>query len=1314
MAQGSMLVGKKVKSILIRVMCFALIISLFGPLTNASQVFAAPGFSGGTGSVDDPYIVTTPEQLDSVRNYYSKNFKLGSNIDLTDYLSEGEGGYNDGQFWKPFGNFYGTFDGDGYVITGLRTNSNENFVGFFGQVAAGSFIKNIGLENVDIIGGMFTGGLVGGLRGSSSAVSNSYVTGDVKGTHYVGGLVGYKEEAKILNSYSITNVSGTSQLGGLVGLEYRGSITNSFAAGYVATAYPSGGLVGGTYGGADASVDVDSFYDREISKQYDNSGKGAPRSTAEMKTESTFTNWDFNSEWFIKEGNYPQLQVFLAETPTADVEEGAVDWKTEVELSSGTIGASIYYTTNGDVPTLSSTRYSSPIVVTEDMTIKAIAVKGTAYKEVMIQSYTIIGAAEAPTTGKLSPGTNVDTTRLDGVTDEMELKLNNGLYMAIAAGSAFIDNLGVQVGDVLSLRTKATSDKPASSAQVLTVGLADIKPRSTVSTLTSTIGTVSTGTTANEKITNIPYGTTLAEFKEAITPAADATFEVYEANGINQANSLETGNKVIVTAQDRTTKTIYTVTVQAGAPTGNLSQGTNAETTRLNGVTDKMEYKRNSENYVAVATGTTSVDNISVQAGDTISVRTAATSENLASVVQVLTVSSADIKPKSTVSTLTSTLGDVSTDGTADETITNIPYGTTLVEFIDAITPAEHATFVVYEADGIKEADTLVTGNKVIVTAQDTTTKTTYIVTMQAAPPAGNLSPGTNVGTTRLNGVTDKMEYKYNSGNDIDFVTATNFAAIATGQTSVDNINVQAGDTISVRTAATPENPASAIQVLTVGLADIKQKSMVSTLTSTIGTVSTGGTEDETITNIPYGTTLAAFKAAITPAAYATFEVYEADGENEAETLETGIKVVVTAQDNSRYTVYTVTMQAAPPTGNLSPGTNADTTRLNAVTDVMEYKHNNGNYVAVTAAAAFVDNISVQAGDTISVRTAATSENPASAIQVLTVGIADIKPKSTVSTLSSTIGSVSTGGTTDETITNIPYGTTLAEFIDAITPAEHATFVVYEADGIKEADTLVTGNKVIVTAQDTTTKTAYTVTVNAAPVVPTPTPTAPTGPSVPTVPTPTPIAPTPTPVVNKPVYNDKVDKAFVAEMKAKAEAAAPTAFKDVKSTSWSFADIDFAARAGIVKGYAGDKFRGEAKVTRGEFAQMLVNALGFTAKGTQELTDAKGHFAEKAIRALMENGIMTGYADGSFDPNREITRAEIAALLARLLDISLLSTEAKFQDITANWAEDQINALANAGIINGKSGQKFEPKANATREEAVVLIVRLLKMVPTN
>ncbi|CAM4525488.1 uncharacterized protein YcfL/co-chaperonin GroES (HSP10) [Paenibacillus endophyticus] len=1129
MLQRSVTGRKSRKTSLIGMLCFVIIISLFGPMTNPSQVFAASDFSGGSGVIGDPYIITTPDQLNRIRNYSGSHFKLGGNIDLTDYLSATGAGYNGGQYWTPIYSFSGTLDGDGYVVKGLKINRNMNFLGFIGEQVSGSIIKNIGFENVDVVNSSlyFTGAIAGAQR-TSSSISNSYVTGKVTGTIYTGGMVGYQDLAEIINSYSTADVTtnNSSNVGGLVGITYKSSITNNYASGAVIGSYPRGGLVGGIYSGENATVFVDNYYDQEVSNDSDHSGKGIPKSTADMKTQSTFSTWDFDSEWFIKDGHYPELQVFLAETPTADIEGGSVAWQTEVELSSGTTGAAIYYTTNGDEPTLNNTLYNSPIVVTDDMTIKAIAVKGTVYNEAMVESYTVTGRPAAPTTGSLVPGTNVDTTHLNGVTDAMEYKVNNSSYVAVATGAASVDNISVQVGDTISVRTAAGSGYPATDAQILTVALADIHPKSTVSTLTSTIGAVSTGGTANEAIKDIPYGTTLAAFKDAITPAADATFEVYEANGISEATSLATGNKVIVTAQDPSSKTTYTITVQEGPPTAYLSQGTNADSTSLNGVTDVMEYKVNNGNYVAIAAGATAVDNITVQDEDTITVRTAATLNNMASVEQVLTVGLEDIKPKSTESTLTSTFGTVSTEGAPNETITSIPYGTALVEFKAAITPAAHATFEVYDANGIDQATTLTTGNKVIVTAQDGVTKTTYTVTVQEGPPEGYLLPGTSFDTTILNGVSDAMEYNVNNGS---------YVAIATGTTSVDNISVEAGDTISVRTAATLANVASAVQVLTVDLTDIHLKSTIATLTSSIGTVSTGGAANETITNIPYGTTLAVFKAAITPAADATFKVYE-------------------------------------------------------------------------------------------------------------------------------------------------------------------------ANGIDQATTLATGNKVIVTAQDETTKTTYTVTVeSSAPVVLTPTP---VGPTIPTV-------PTPTPVVNKPVYNDKVDKAAIAEIKLKAESASSTTFMDVKITSWSYADIDFAARAGIVKGYADGTFRGEGKVTRGEFAKMLVNALGLTATGTQVVTDATGHFAENAIRALLEKGIMTGYADGSFEPNREITRAEIAALLARVLDLALLNTNTKFEDINGSWAKAHINALGNAGIINGKTEHEFIPNANASREESVVLIVRLLKLVPT-
>lgn len=80
----------------------------------------------------------------------------------------------------------------------------------------------------------------------------------------------------------------------------------------------------------------------------------------------------------------------------------------------------------------------------------------------------------------------------------------------------------------------------------------------------------------------------------------------------------------------------------------------------------------------------------------------------------------------------------------------------------------------------------------------------------------------------------------------------------------------------------------------------------IPTVTSTIGTVSIGGTVNETINGVPTGTTLATLRAAITPSTGATFEIYQADGTTLANSLADGYKVVVIAQDGISKTVYTV------------------------------------------------------------------------------------------------------------------------------------------------------------------------------------------------------------------------------------------------------------------------------------------------------------------------------------------------------------------------------------------------------------------------
>jgi hypothetical protein len=126
----------------------------------------------------------------------------------------------------------------------------------------------------------------------------------------------------------------------------------------------------------------------------------------------------------------------------------------------------------------------------------------------------------------------------------------------------------------------------------------------TLATLTSTIGTVSKGATSQETIKNIPYGTTLAALKAAITTAAHSSFEVYDADGIHVAQTLETGRKVIVIAEDGVSKVTYTVTLLAQAqnppetpttgggssiPSEVLSKPNNASVTSSNGQLKLME-----------------------------------------------------------------------------------------------------------------------------------------------------------------------------------------------------------------------------------------------------------------------------------------------------------------------------------------------------------------------------------------------------------------------------------------------------------------------------------------------------------------------------------------------------------------------------------------------------------------------------------------------------------------------------------------------------------------------------------------------------
>ncbi|SHJ26919.1 The GLUG motif-containing protein [Geosporobacter subterraneus DSM 17957] len=152
----------------------------------------------------------------------------------------------------------------------------------------------------------YVGGLVGE-SGYNSEIIRSYATGAVLGQRNVGGLVGsLSSGGGIEDSYSLGQVSGVEHVGGLVG-RASGSIVNTYAKGAVSGSSYLGGLAG--YLDDWGSV-ISSYYDKDTTGKTDTE-KGVPKSSEEMKENTTFVDWEFDSIWGInpdENDGYPFLR----------------------------------------------------------------------------------------------------------------------------------------------------------------------------------------------------------------------------------------------------------------------------------------------------------------------------------------------------------------------------------------------------------------------------------------------------------------------------------------------------------------------------------------------------------------------------------------------------------------------------------------------------------------------------------------------------------------------------------------------------------------------------------------------------------------------------------------------------------------------------------------------------------------------------------------------------------------------------------------------------------------------------------------------
>lgn len=166
---------------------------------------------------------------------------------------------------------------------------------------------------------------------------------------------------------------------------------------------------------------------------------------------------------------------------------------------------------------------------------------------------------------------------------------------------------------------------------------------------------------------------------------------------------------------------------------------------------------------------------------------------------------------------------------------------------------------------------------------------------------------------------------------------------------------------------------------------------------------------------------------------------------------------------------------------------------------------------------------------------------------------------------------------------------------------------------------------------------------------------------------------------------------------------------------WAESYIKRAAARGIVSGYPDGTFKPNNPVTRAEFTVMLAGALKLKGEGaTNTFTDNDqiGGWAKQAIVQAAQASIVGGYADGSFRPNAPITRAEMAAMIARALKLQLnahTTTGFADDDTIPGWAKGAVEAIRELGLIAGRGGNRFAPNETATRAEATVMLLRMLE-----
>ena len=172
-----------------------------------------------------------------------------------------------------------------------------------------------------------------------------------------------------------------------------------------------------------------------------------------------------------------------------------------------------------------------------------------------------------------------------------------------------------------------------------------------------------------------------------------------------------------------------------------------------------------------------------------------------------------------------------------------------------------------------------------------------------------------------------------------------------------------------------------------------------------------------------------------------------------------------------------------------------------------------------------------------------------------------------------------------------------------------------------------------------------------------------------------------------------------------------TGCTDVSESAWYYDAVRFAIENGLMNGIGNNLFAPGANLSRAQLTQILYNKEGKpTVDGMGSFTDVKGAWYSDAVIWATERNIVSGYGNGLFGPNDNITREQLAVMLWRYAGKPIASTNLTFSDTDqiSDFAQSAIRWAVENKILNGKGSNILAPKSFATRADVAQMLKNYL------